>query len=119
MNKEKYEALLAKYLNGECSDEERALLDQWYEALEGDAVNATKKDIYTEGGDKFLFDKNWAALKATIDAEKEPMKPRWTKWYWAAAASLLLAVTVGGYLWLKSQPVFEQNTEGGLSRLCQ
>lgn len=112
MSKEKYEALLAKYLSGECSDEERALLDQWYEALDDGDVKATKKDSYTEGGDKFGFDKNWAAIKATIDAEKEIVKPRWTRWYWAAAASLLLAVSVCGYLWLKPQPNFERNTEG-------
>jgi transmembrane sensor len=109
MTEEKYRALLAKYLNGQCTDEERALLDEWYEALDADAVKNTKKDSYTEGGDKAQFDKNWAAIKATIEAEKDIAQPRWTKWYWAAAASLAIMVNVAAYLWFKPQAVNTEN----------
>jgi transmembrane sensor len=109
MNKEKYQALLAKYLNGECSDEERALLDLWYDALEGDAQSKYSQN--TEGGDKFVFEKNWSLLKTTIETEKEIIKPLWTWRHWAAAASLLFAVSVSSYLWLKPKGIVGQNTD--------
>ncbi|MBK9492386.1 MAG: FecR family protein [Haliscomenobacter sp.] len=93
MSKEKYQALLAKYLNGECSDEERALLDQWYEALRSDG----KKDIDLESTASFL-ERNWAALVPKIHPEPEQVKPLFQWWRWIAAASLVLAISASYFL---------------------
>ena len=95
MSKEKYQALLAKYLNGECSDEERALLDQWYEALHANADS--NKSIDPESKTSFL-ERNWEALLAKTHPEEQGPKPLFRLWHWMVAASLVLAVS-STYFW--------------------
>jgi ferric-dicitrate binding protein FerR (iron transport regulator) len=96
MSKEKYQALLAKYLNGECSDEERALLDQWYAELE-DASKTAPETVDPVQKAAFL-EKNWETLlaKTHLDAPQSKSKQLW--WRWLAAASVLL-ILGASYFW--------------------
>ncbi len=116
MSNEKYQALLAKYLNGECSDEERALLDQWYEALQASAEST--KDTDPDRKTSFL-ERNWEALLAKTHPEEERQKPLFRWWRWMAAASLLLAISTS-YFWgngwpsSSTQPIAE--TKSGIKK---
>jgi transmembrane sensor len=105
MTEEKYRALLAKYLNGQCTDEERALLDEWYDALD----NAGKQLPDNKNEKHILTAKNWDLLKEKIDAEKVPVKPLRRTLYWAAAASLAIIASMVAYLWFKPQAVNTEN----------
>lgn len=104
MSKDKYQALLAKYLNGECTDEERALLDQWYESL-ADAAQRTPET--TDPTQKAAFlEKNWETLLAKTQAGVPQSRGLrlWLRWF-AAASVVLLAGAA--YYWFK--PVQEAN----------
>jgi ferric-dicitrate binding protein FerR (iron transport regulator) len=102
MDSEKYKALLAKYLNGECTDEEQALLDSWYEEI---GKNVEKKGLDTEGveNEEILLKKNWVALKSKIVEEPIALKPIRTRRYWLAAAAVVLLLSVGGYWFLNKK----------------
>ncbi|WP_421798050.1 FecR family protein [Haliscomenobacter sp.] len=96
MSKEKYQALLAKYLNGECSDEERALLDQWYAELED--VSKTVPETVDPVQKAAFLEKNWETLlaKTHLDTLQSKSKQLW--WRWLAAASVLL-ILGASYFW--------------------
>lgn len=117
MSKDKYQALLAKYLNGECTDEERALLDQWYESL-ADAAHNTSETTNPIQKAAFL-EKNWEALLAKTQANLPTSKGAGLWWRWFAAASVLL-LAGAAYYWF--QPTQEakfnaEYTQGLESRL--
>lgn len=110
MSKEKYQALLVKYLNGECSDEERALLDQWYAELE-DASKKAPETIDPIQKAAFL-EKNWETLlaKTHLDAPKSKSKQLW--WRWLAAASVLL-ILGASYFWFNKSWSPSSSTRAG------
>ncbi len=53
-----YRELLRKYREGTCSDEERRLLDAWYESLQFDTRSSTDDERAQ------LTEKNWQDLLA-------------------------------------------------------
>ncbi|MVM33018.1 DUF4974 domain-containing protein [Spirosoma sp. HMF4905] len=104
MDSTQYQELLAKYLKGDCTDEERALLDQWYASLDSEvelpATDAEKKQ---------LLAKNWQALAART-VKTAPVKRLRFNPYWVAAAVVVL---IGGLSWyFLSQSVIELPTQG-------
>lgn len=101
MSKDKYQALLAKYLNGECTDEERALLDQWYAELE-DASKTASETVDPIQKAAFL-EKNWETLLAKTQANMPKSQGVKLWWRWFAAASVLL-LTGAAYYWFKPVP---------------
>lgn len=98
MSKEKYQALLVKYLNGECTDEERALLDQWYESL-ADATHS-QPETPNPSQKAALLEKNWEALQAKTQADAPKGRGSNLWWRWFAAASVLL-LAGAAYYWFK------------------
>lgn len=85
-----YQELLAKYLKGDCTDEERALLDQWYALLDSDVAQPE-----TEREKRQLMARNWQTL-AQRTVETAPVKQVRFGPYWLAAAVVLL---VSGLTW--------------------
>lgn len=96
-----YQELLAKYLKGDCTDEERALLDQWYESLDTEvALPATDEEKSQ------MLARNWQTL-ADQTVHTVPVRQIGFRRYasWAAAAAILL---IGGLGWLfMTQPATE------------
>ncbi|GAB3267210.1 hypothetical protein GCM10027347_35790 [Larkinella harenae] len=95
MDRAYYQELLAKYRRGECTDEERALLDQWYASLDTDVDLPT-----TEAEKQQLLDRNWQALadRTVRDSPEIPVTRRlWFRPYWAAAAVVLLTIGLGWF----------------------
>lgn len=104
MDAAKYQELLAKYLKGDCTDEERALLDQWYASLDSDVALPSADEK------KQLLARNWELLAAqtveTSSAKQVRFRP-----YWAAAAVVLL---ISGLSWyFLRQPAVELPTQQG------
>lgn len=91
MDSAKYQELLAKYLNGDCSDEERALLDEWYASLDTEIeLPATADDK------KQLLARNWQSLSDRT-LKTKPVKRIGFRPYWAAAAVLAVLIGVGWF----------------------
>lgn len=90
-----YQELLAKYLNGDCTDEERALLDQWVAALDSEvALPATEEEK------KQLIAANWHQLTARTVQNRPSVRRLHQGWYRlvAAAAGLVLLLGIGWYV---------------------
>ncbi|MGN6177610.1 MAG: FecR domain-containing protein [Mucilaginibacter sp.] len=106
MSKNKIADLLARYQNGECTPEEKALVDEWFAAHGAehtgiDQMNAEEQAKWSEA----LF----SEIKATNTKNEQLNQTNAPRRLWpriAAAASILLMLSVGGYFVLhKKQPV--------------
>ncbi|GAA4395663.1 hypothetical protein GCM10023187_02880 [Nibrella viscosa] len=107
MDSRKYEELLARYLKGDCTDEERALLEQWFDSLD------TEVPLPATGEEKKrLLAKNWETL-ATRTTGPVPAHRPIMNWYGtvAAAALVVLAVSLGWYLLRKPTSVLVAYTK--------
>ncbi|MGM9507499.1 FecR family protein [Larkinella sp. GY13] len=91
MDSAKYQELLAKYLNGDCSDEERALIDQWYASLDAEVDLPVTVDEK-----KQLLARNWQDLSQRT-LKSKPVRPLHFRPYWAAAAVLAVLMGLGWY----------------------
>src|SRR5690606_39045447 len=80
MDKQKAQQLIDKYLNGTCTDQEKLLIERWY----NDQIDATEP-ISTRGDIKSIGEKIYSGLPLTKkDKEK--------KYYRVAAAAIVLFV---------------------------
>ena len=92
MDTTQYQALLAKYLKGDCTDEERALLDAWYASLDTDAALPA-----TETEKRQLLVKNWEGV-AQRTVQRRPTKRYFITPYQAAAATVALVAGLSWYV---------------------
>jgi ferric-dicitrate binding protein FerR (iron transport regulator) len=91
---EKARVLWEKYKAGLCSEDERILLEHWFHHL-----NADKQADLSEEDLIWLKDEMWATIEG-----KAPAKKLITLWpRIAAAASILIACSIGGYFLLHKQ----------------
>ena len=91
MDSAKYQELLAKYLNGDCSDEERELIDQWYASLDTEV-----KLPATADEKKQLLARNWQDLSHRT-LKSKPVRSLHFRPYWVAAAVLAVLMGLGWY----------------------
>lgn len=91
MDDARYQELLDKYLKGDCTEEERALLDQWYLSLDSEV-----KLPANEEEQKRLLAQNWQKLSART-TQHTPVRQHWLRTYWAAAAAVVVLLGVGWY----------------------
>lgn len=95
MDRARYQELLAKYLKGDCTDEERALLDQWYASLDSE-IDLPANDVEKQQ----LLARNWQSLadRTVRDTPVIPMHERFRfRPYWAAAVVLLVGCGLGWF----------------------
>ena len=91
MDSANYQALLTKYLKGDCSDEERVLLEQWYASLDSE-----ENTPVTEEEKQQLLLRNWAALHERVHQDRS-VRRFWINPRWAAAALVFLLLGIGWY----------------------
>jgi ferric-dicitrate binding protein FerR (iron transport regulator) len=95
-NKAKY--LLAKYAAGECTPEEKAIIESWYLQQQHQSVadmpDTERLDDMQDIRNKLLHEINPASL---------PVRRLWPRI--AAAASILLILSFGGYFLLRKQSI--------------
>lgn len=114
MNRQSFAILLNKYLNGECSDEEQQIVEQWYDLLE--EVPDSKWNI------KELEEKLWQKIKGQAFEEQTEVVPLsfWknNRFKIGIAASILLIL--GTITWLYTQneafstTISQQSTPKGM-----
>ena len=105
MNRQSFAILLNKYLNGECSDEEQQIVEQWYDLLE--EIPDSKWNI------KELEEKLWQKIKGQVFEEETEVVSLsfWqnNRFRIGIAASILLML--GAFTWIYTQKeVFSATT---------
>lgn len=100
------QALLTKYQNGDATDEERAQVEAWYDALDGEAEPALS------ASDKRAFvEQHWQQMAAQIRQTPTHHQRIPTLFYrLAAAAVVILSIGLGWYFLMNrsSKPAFDQ-----------
>jgi len=96
MNDQRSTQLLKKYLDGECSPEEAAMVESWYNQVSGNQKDELPEPDYPAMKQDVL--EAVLSKKAAAPARVKRMWPRI-----AAAASILLGVAIGAYF-LTSRP---------------
>jgi transmembrane sensor len=99
MNHKAFRQLLKRYLDNSCTDDERKIIDQWYELLDYENVNLSNREM--DEVESRLWNKLQAASreKTTVPIAT---KRRIFSWKYAAAACLLGLVLLSGMLWLRN-----------------
>lgn len=98
MNRSAFYHLLQRYSDGTCTDEEKKLVEQWYELLDDDHEAAVSNEEI-----KSTVDRLWPVIKEKTlpqAAEQFPERPvRRIPLYarWISAAAILTAVSFGIY----------------------
>ncbi len=100
MNHKAFKQLLKSYLDDSCTDEERKIIDQWYELLGNDNVDLGAREMDE------VESRLWSKLQ-TASKEKSNILPERKRikisWKYAAAACLLGLVLFSGItLWFKN-----------------
>ncbi len=101
MNHKRAEALLEKYLAGNCTPEEAAIVESWY--LQ---VTENQEALPSEPDYASLGHSMWASIQERNQQPKKVKMP----WGWAAAAVILLALGFGFYQYLHTPKSGVQNT---------
>lgn len=111
MELQELQRLISKYNNNTATTEERALVEKWYDGIEGDDADLTEKDL--AGAKQEIH----ARLNAFIEKGTSTAEPivlnrknsfaRYGVWF--AAAMLLLAIGVSFYFY--KQNTVQQNAE--------
>ncbi|GAB3030248.1 FecR family protein [Spirosoma pulveris] len=99
MDPKALQALLTKYRNGDATDEERAQVEAWYDALDGDAEPALP-----EAGKRAFVEQHWQHMAAQI--RQAPTHQRMPALFYrlAAAAVLALGIGLGWYFLMNRSP---------------
>jgi len=99
MSKENFYTLLSRYRNGNCTDQEKRLVEQWFATLDEEiAPRSTEENSAVE-------ERIWHAIEHQTDAETPVFYTRLLKW--VAAAIIIFALSWGGYKYkaFKNQPL--------------
>lgn len=120
MNRRAFYHLLQRYADGTCTDEERKLVEQWYELLDDDHEPAISNEEI-----KLTVEKLWPVIRektlpdATVEVPERRVRkiPALVRWASAAAA---VAALVAGIYWFTSRPDFQpagqESAKAGLTK---
>jgi len=101
MNRKAFYHLLERYLNDTCTEEERKLVEQWYELLDDDQA----PDVSSEEA-KQRMQALWPKIKAEVGEPEEIMMdapvrtrviPIWLRW--SGTAALITGLALGAGWW--------------------
>lgn len=93
MDNKRAKALIKKYTNGECTPEEKAIVESWFLK-----VTENKEDNLSEPDFNTLKNKFWTKIQQQTNKHNRVI-PLWPRI--AAAASILLILSFGGYFILR------------------
>ena len=103
MNHKAFRQLLKRYLDNSCTDDERKIIDQWYELLDNGNVDLSDREMNEV--ESRLWNKLQAA-SARTGSEKDTVpivnrqKKNW--WKYAVAASILGLILLSSMLWFRN-----------------
>jgi ferric-dicitrate binding protein FerR (iron transport regulator) len=99
MDHKAFRQLLKRYLDNSCTDDERKIIDQWYELLDNENVDLTEREM--DEVESRLWNKLQSASKekaVVIPIKKQSV----FSWKYAAAACLLGLVLISGIFWFRT-----------------
>jgi ferric-dicitrate binding protein FerR (iron transport regulator) len=99
MNHKAFRQLLKRYLDNSCTDDERKIIDQWYELLDNENIDLSEREMDE------VESRLWNKLQSASREKNTviPIKKRSVfSWKYAAAACLLGLVLISGILWFGS-----------------
>jgi len=95
MENKRAEELLKKFRAGQCTEQEKALLESWY------IQRASRSEVDLSADEiEAVLQEIWATLP--VHDEEQPVRRLWPRI--AAAASILLMLSAGGYFLLHKTP---------------
>jgi ferric-dicitrate binding protein FerR (iron transport regulator) len=101
MNRKAFWQLLKKYFNNTCTEEERRIVDQWYELL--DKGNYALPDVEIDDIEKQLWNKiQLSTVEKVAITTRETKKNIW--WKYAAAACFAGIIVLIGFIVTKQKP---------------
>lgn len=101
MDRKAFRHLLKKYLDNSCTEEEKQMLDQWYDLLDNEHQPLSPEERAS------VEDRLWNKIQATSYQPQLPVQNKVKALWWKyAAVACFLGVIVVGFLWfMKGQPV--------------
>lgn len=95
MSRNAFQELLKRYLEGKCSDEEKAVIEKWYNLLdEGDIKELSEAEVA-----EILDTRVWNLISEKIDTEAAVIPIQRRRYLWPAlAAACLAGILVAGYV---------------------
>lgn len=94
MSKQHFHTLLSRYRRGECSEQEKRLVEQWFTLLDGEKPHHTYEESQQ------VEYRIWQAIQQKqppVLVTKVKKSPIFFPWHWVAAAVLLVAIAWVGY----------------------
>jgi transmembrane sensor len=100
MDKQRAEELIRKYLDGTCTSEEKLLVEQWYnQAMDEQKSLPLDNDLETIGDQ----------IYQRLPQPGRRVRPLWSRI--AAVASILLALSFGGYFLMHKKQLVQQTAQ--------
>jgi transmembrane sensor len=100
MNHKAFRQLLKRYLDNSCTDDERKIIDQWYELLDNENIDLNDREMDE------VESRLWNKLQAAA-SEKAVVIPvsrqKHFVWKYAAAACFVGLILLTGVLWFKTK----------------
>jgi ferric-dicitrate binding protein FerR (iron transport regulator) len=100
MNHKAFRQLLKRYLDNSCTDDERKIVDQWYELLDNENVDLSEREM--DEVENRLWNKLQSASRES-NAIPVIAKRKHVIWQYAAAACLLGLMLTGTILWFSNK----------------
>lgn len=101
MSKENFYTLLSRYRSGNCTDQEKRLVEQWFATLDEEIPQRTSQENHA------LEERIWNAIQHQTKVEKPVFQTM--IWKWAAAAVIILALGWAGYQYKTSRSTLLNN----------
>jgi ferric-dicitrate binding protein FerR (iron transport regulator) len=99
MNHKAFRQLLKRYLDNSCTDDERKIIDQWYELLDNGNVDLNDREMNEV--ESRLWNKLQSDARAKMVVPIDSMQKRFS-WKYAVAASIVGLALLSTILWLRS-----------------
>lgn len=121
MNRKAFYHLLKRYLEDDCTEEEKKLVEQWYELLgddderelmPGEEIKATIQRLWPSIQEQTVLQEDMAAVTMTARERGARTISLWTRWI--GAAVIVSAIAMGVYLWSvtpKDRAVFKNDRQ--------
>jgi transmembrane sensor len=103
MRKKHFHKLLSRHRQGECSEQEKRLVEQWFTLIDGDKPYHADEEL------ERIENHMWQAIQSRQNVAPTFQKSQsslFVWWRWAAAA-VLIGLVWGGYQWQKPDEVFQ------------
>jgi transmembrane sensor len=102
MSKIQFKNILQRYIEGTCTEQERLMVEQWYELLDEDYRQLFPNLALAQWEDEL-----WNKIQEKTETQL-PIQRRWyqQKVVWRVAASILLVGSIGFWYWSKEDVSF-------------